>query len=82
VAKAAIEAEEAARRMPDRPLIEADFSAGGRRHEKKETTAKLAQINLAVHGLQDTVSGREEVLAAFPSIKRSAAESVHPQMAP
>ena len=28
-------------------------------HEKNETTAKLAQINLAVHGLQGKHPGRE-----------------------
>ena len=34
-------------------------------HEKNETTAKLAQINLAVHGLQGTIRGGNEAITYY-----------------
>ena len=34
-------------------------------HEKNETTAKLAQINLAVHGLQDTIRAGNEAITYY-----------------
>ena len=35
------------------------------RHEKNETTAKLAQINLAVHGLQGTIRAGNEAITYY-----------------
>lgn len=34
-------------------------------HEKNETTAKLAQINLAVHGLQGTIQAGNEAITYY-----------------
>ena len=34
-------------------------------HEKNETTAKLAQINLAVHGLQGTIRAGNEAITYY-----------------
>ena len=34
-------------------------------HEKNETTAKLAQINLAVHGLEGKISAGNEAITYY-----------------